>query len=286
MIFPREVPSPAEVASHYDELDWFYRDAWGEHLHHGYWKLGSESATAAIVQLQQEVADLAEIRPGDQVCDIGCGYGAAAMSWAKTRGAMVTGITISERQWEDASRRARQLGPKIPRPSFLHGDWLENSLKSNHFDAVVSIECLSHVENKPRFLEEASRVVKPGGAIALCVWTARRNVPRWAERRLLEPICREGRFAGLATREELEKLIAASGMQIESLQEIGPEVKKTWRVIFGRLVKRVLMRREYREFLWKQLCGDRRLVFTVLRVWIAFEAGMLNYALVKARLPV
>ena len=31
------------VAGHYDELDHFYRDVWGDHVHHGLWRRGSET---------------------------------------------------------------------------------------------------------------------------------------------------------------------------------------------------------------------------------------------------
>ena len=30
------------VAVHYDTLDQFYREIWGEHVHHGYWRTGHE----------------------------------------------------------------------------------------------------------------------------------------------------------------------------------------------------------------------------------------------------
>ena len=35
MISSRKEIRGADIASHYDELDRFYRDIWGEHVHHG-----------------------------------------------------------------------------------------------------------------------------------------------------------------------------------------------------------------------------------------------------------
>ena len=29
-----------DVARHYDQLDRFYRELWGEHVHHGFWATG------------------------------------------------------------------------------------------------------------------------------------------------------------------------------------------------------------------------------------------------------
>ena len=64
------------VANHYDDLDSFYREIWGEHVHHGFWTTGAESPEIAVQRLVESVAEKAQIEPGDRVLDIGCGYGA------------------------------------------------------------------------------------------------------------------------------------------------------------------------------------------------------------------
>lgn len=285
MIIPSEPISDAGIAEHYDSLDQFYRDTWGDDLHHGYWKIGDESSSEAIEKLRQLVAELAVIQAGESVCDVGCGYGSMAIYLAKSRGAAVTGITLSEEQWRVANQAASTMQPEAPSPEFHHGDWLRNDFDSCSFEAVISIECFSHVEDKAGFFREAARTLKPEGRLAMTAWVARGNPPRWAVRWLLEPICREGQFAGLANLEELAAFAEASGFEIKSLQEIGPQVKKTWRVITGRLVRNVLTKTEYRRFLWKNLRSDRIFVFTVLRVLLAFQLGMLNYAVLQAQKP-
>jgi tocopherol O-methyltransferase len=97
VISSRQTISRDEVASHYDELDHFYRDVWGEHVHHGLWLRGNESREQAVLQLVELVAREAQIASGMHVCDIGCGYGATARVLA-SRGAEVTGITVSPQQ--------------------------------------------------------------------------------------------------------------------------------------------------------------------------------------------
>ena len=93
MISARSSIDRAAVASHYDELDHFYRDVWGDHVHHGLWLRGDESRECAVEQLAELVAENAQIGPGVRVCDIGCGYGATARLMA-ARGAEVTALTI------------------------------------------------------------------------------------------------------------------------------------------------------------------------------------------------
>jgi tocopherol O-methyltransferase len=79
--------SSAAVADHYDELDEFYRDVWGDHVHHGLWLRGTESHKEATLQLVRHVAERAHIGRDTRVCDIGCGYGATARMLAADYGA-------------------------------------------------------------------------------------------------------------------------------------------------------------------------------------------------------
>jgi len=51
LILPRRPIGAAAVADHYDELDPIYRALWGEHVHHGLWRSGRETATAAVEAL-------------------------------------------------------------------------------------------------------------------------------------------------------------------------------------------------------------------------------------------
>jgi tocopherol O-methyltransferase len=60
------------VANHYNELDVFYRELWGEHLHHGLWITGQESSQVAVRHLVDVVAKEAQIKAGDHVIDIDC----------------------------------------------------------------------------------------------------------------------------------------------------------------------------------------------------------------------
>src|SRR5687768_16193734 len=97
---PTRNPSPVaqQVANHYDELDPFYRALWGEHLHHGLWQRGNESADEATRQLAITVAAYARIQAGNTVCDVGTGYGGTARLLAQRYGAQVIGLTLSMAQ--------------------------------------------------------------------------------------------------------------------------------------------------------------------------------------------
>ena len=77
MIHARRLPSLSEIGGHYDELDRFYREMWGEHVHHGLWLSGRETPEQAARQMVCYIARIAGIKPRDRVCDVDSGYGAS-----------------------------------------------------------------------------------------------------------------------------------------------------------------------------------------------------------------
>ena len=56
------------------------------------------------------MVDQLDVRPGDHVLEIGCGWGGFAEYAAKERGLRVTGLTISEEQFKYASERIANAG--------------------------------------------------------------------------------------------------------------------------------------------------------------------------------
>src|SRR5258705_8182212 len=106
MIIPAKEQTSAAVAQHYDDLDPFYREIWGDHVHHGLWTTGLENPAQAVENLIACVARRLELDPGQHVCDVGCGYGATAQWLAEHHGVHVTGLTISAVQARRASERS------------------------------------------------------------------------------------------------------------------------------------------------------------------------------------
>lgn len=124
MITPKVAQSAASVAHHYDELDPFYRTLWGEHLHHGLWLDGDESAAEATLKLLEVVASRSQLRlrPGATVYDVGAGYGATSRWLAEHYSAAVTALTLSP-----PNTPTRRGGPKArpsqPLPTSFRTGW-------------------------------------------------------------------------------------------------------------------------------------------------------------------
>ena len=271
--------SVSEVARHYDDLDVFYRDVWGEHVHHGLWQTGRESPEVAVRHLVERVAEAAALAPGMAVCDVGCGYGATARHLAATHGVQVTGLTVSAAQHAYAEARA------TARTTFLLRDWMDNGLPGASFDAVVAIESLAHMPDRARFFREARRVLKPGGRLVVCAWLSAEDAPPWARRYLLDPICREGRLTGLAVPGDIHHWLPDADLVQDHFDDLSRGVERTWWIILRRVIGKVLTDARYRRYLLDARHTNRVFALTVPRLLLGYRIGALRYGLITAHRP-
>ena len=259
------------VADHYDDLDPLYRRVWGDHVHHGLWATGRETSGEAVEALVDTVGDRLGLTPGQACVDIGCGYGATARRLAATRGVSVTGFTLSAEQAQYAAAHP------VPDVDIHVRDWLDNGLPDASADAAWAIESSEHMVDKPRFFDEAYRVLAPGGRFVICAWLAGTDAGGWKVRHLLEPICREGRLPSMGTREEYEAMATAAGFTVTGYEDVSRRVARTWMICAGRLVKTLLADREMRRV---ALGGrNRSSVLSVPRLILAYRTGAMRYGI-------
>ncbi|MBV8554862.1 MAG: class I SAM-dependent methyltransferase [Planctomycetaceae bacterium] len=267
-----------DVAAHYDDLDRFYREVWGEHVHHGLWSSGRETPEEATRRLIAVVAEQAALRPGDTVCDVGCGYGGTARVLAGEYGARVTALTVSRAQ----HAHAVSLDPAAANPTYLLRDWLENGLASESFDAVIAIESSEHMADLAAFFAEASRVLKPGGRFVVCAWLTRERPRLWEARLLLEPICREGRLRGMGSAEDYHRLARAAGLAPVAFRDVSRQVERTWSICMRRVAIGLLCEPSYRRFLLRGGSPHRIFGLTLPRLRLAYALGSMRYGILTA----
>ena len=281
MIEPRVSASAVGVADHYDELDRWYREIWGEHVHHGLWLSGRESVQQATHNVIARLAERLELGAGMRVCDIGCGYGGTARVLAAEYGVKVTGVTVSRAQHMYAEAKAS--GGSGSR--FMLMDFMENDFEPDAFDTAISIESSEHFADKAALFAEMFRIIRPGGRVGMYAWLARSGAKPWEIRRLLEPICREGRLGGMGTEEEYRGLLDGAGFRDVSFEDYTLNVRRTWRIIVGRMARRLMWDRSAWTFLFS---GGRNLAFgkTIFRIRLAYRLGSMRYGLFIAGKPV
>jgi tocopherol O-methyltransferase len=275
VIFPKQPQTTAAVAAHYDELDSFYREIWGEHVHHGYWATGRETAAQAVEALVDLVAERLHLAPNQLACDIGCGYGATAKYLADHYAVNVTGVTISAAHADRARARVAAGGNL----SMLRQDWLVNGFAADHFDLVYAVESSEHMQDKQRFFDEAFRTLKPGGRFAVCAWLARADPRPWEVRHLLEPICREGRLPSMGDEAEYRQFAERAGFRLVGTEDLSDKVRRTWSICIRRMLGKFATEPRYLRFVLDRSAANRIFAVTLLRIMIAYRTGSMRYGL-------
>ena len=211
------------IIEHYDIVSPYYRSLWGEHLHHGYWIRGDESKEKAQLQLIEHLAQLANVKHGSDILDIGCGFGGSSLYLAKHYSASVTGITISSVQVEMAIQAAarKQLDAK-----FLLMD-AETMNFQKQFDLLWSVESISHYQNCQGFFDSAAKLLKPGGSFAITDWFKKKDLTRAETRRFIDPI-EKGMFVELQVMDDYEQFLISNGLQIMHRQVLNKNCARTW----------------------------------------------------------
>ncbi|MGE5858119.1 MAG: class I SAM-dependent methyltransferase [Solirubrobacterales bacterium] len=105
-----------------------------------------------------------DLRPGQRVLDVGCGWGSFVMHAASRHGVEAVGITLSEPQAELARERVAEAGLS-DRVEIRVQDYRE--LTGENFDAVASIGMVEHVGEAQieRYAEQLASMLRPGGRL-------------------------------------------------------------------------------------------------------------------------
>ena len=154
------------IAAHYDLGNDFY-SAWLDAT----MTYSSARFAAADVSLEEAqvhkihaLLDRLDLKPGQRLLEIGCGWGTLAIEAAK-RGASVVGLTLSTEQkaWADRKIAEAALGDRIEIRLEDYRDTAEQ------FDAVASVEMVEAVGQRwwGIYLDSIARNLRSGGRAAL-----------------------------------------------------------------------------------------------------------------------
>ncbi len=161
--------SRRNIAYHYDLGNDFYR-LWLDPSM-TYSSALFSSAEQSLFEAQQQkyrrIAQMLDLQPGQQVLEVGCGWGGFAELAATEFGARVHGITLSQEQLQFAQQRIAEAGLS-EQCSFSLTDYRD---LDGQFDHIVSIEMFEAVgeEHWATYFQTLQRVLKPGGRAVLQV---------------------------------------------------------------------------------------------------------------------
>lgn len=201
------------ISHHYDVSNRFYE-----------WILGPTMAytcavypheDASLEEAQTEKVDLVcrklDLKPGESLLDVGCGWGMMVRHAAEHYGVNVIGVTLSRQQAEWGQKQLAELG-LTDRAEIRYGDYRE--ITETGFDAVSSIGLTEHIGAKnldsyARFL--AGKLRPQGRLLNHCITRPDTSVTR------------VGGFMNRYVFPDGE--IESAGMVISAIQDAGLEVR-------------------------------------------------------------
>ncbi len=150
------------ISYHYDLGNEFYGLWLDETMTYSSAKFetGQEDLARAQTQKYASMVDEMGVKAGDHVLEIGCGWGGFAEYAAKERGLKVTGLTISQEQFNYAVDRIEKAGLS-DLVTFKMQDYRD---EVGTYDGIASIEMFEAVGEKywPTYFETVRERLKPG----------------------------------------------------------------------------------------------------------------------------
>ena len=169
--------SKMNVAHHYDLSDDLYDLFLDSKKQYscGYFKKENDDLETAQNNKIQHIIKKLNIKKNQKVLDIGCGWGSLAIDIAKSNNCEVTGITLSENQFNYCVQKAKELNLEN-QINFKLIDYRELDGK---FDRIVSVGMFEHVGRKfyKKFFKQVSNLLSQDG-ISLIHTIGSVNPPR------------------------------------------------------------------------------------------------------------
>ncbi len=224
-----KVQARKNISYHYDLGNAFYRLWLDETMTYSsaVFRTGQESLEAAQTEKYRSMVDQMGAKPGDHVLEIGCGWGGFAEYAAKERGLRVTGLTISQAQYDYAVERMEKAGLS-DRVTIKLQDYRD---ERGLYDGVASIEMFEAVGEKywPVYFNTLRDRLKPGAKATLQIITIADK--RWEVYRRSVDFIQKYIFPGgmLPSPSVLRAEVERAGLRVAGSVEFGLSYSQTLR---------------------------------------------------------
>lgn len=272
------------IVDYYDSCEIDYRLFWGLGknlaMHYGYWDETTKTFAQALQRENEILATQANIKPSDHVLDAGCGVGGSTIFLAQTFGCRVTGITLSQKQVATAERNAKRHGVE-GLVTFHRENYLLTHFTDQSFDVVWAIESTLYANDKAQFVQEAFRLLRPGGRLIMADFLAAKNEYNASEKILMTSWLRGWAVDSLETIANFETYLNRAGFKHISCRNITKHVLPSSRRLYlwsllGLLFGKTL---EWLRIRTKTQTGN---IFAVYYSWQALQRNLWQYGILYA----
>lgn len=162
------------------------------------------------------------LSPGTRVLDVGCGDGRHLGMLRRMAGVDAIGVDLAASDLESANERLRTLDAVPPSQGgsvrdaghwlTLRADVARLPFPDGSFDCVIASEVLEHVHDDQAVLQELTRVLRPGGTLAV-------SVPRTVPEAICWALSREyrdtpGGHVRIYRRNQLRRRVRHAGLRV------------------------------------------------------------------------
>lgn len=215
------------------DADMFYFCIWGgEDIHIGLYADGDTIADASLKTVQAMAAKV-NLTPESRVLDLGSGFGGAARYLAKTFGCHVTALNLSECQNARNREMCEQQG-LADKVNVVDGSYEDIPEPDASFDVIWSQDAILHSARRARVIEEAGRVLKPGGQMVFTDPMMADDCPAG----VLQPILDRIHLADLGSPSFYHDTAAKQGMQDLGYEDLTPHMAVHYKRVHDEMLSR------------------------------------------------
>jgi cyclopropane-fatty-acyl-phospholipid synthase len=170
---PIAIETDAANEQHYELPTGFFQLCLGKRLKYssGLWTAGISTLDAAEEAMLRLTCERAQIRDGQHILELGCGWGSLSLWLAEHYpAARITGVSNSATQREHIEAECARRG--IHNLRIITCD-MNRFDSPERFDRVVSVEMFEHMKNYQLLLANICRWLKPEGLLFVHIFTHR-----------------------------------------------------------------------------------------------------------------
>lgn len=223
--------SKRNVQRHYDLSGEIYRLFLDQDMQYScaYFERPDMTLDEAQLAKKRHIASKLCMKPGQNVLDIGCGWGGLGLYLARNFDAEVLGVTLSTEQLAVATERARENGLD----NHAHFELRDYRDLTERFDRIVSVGMFEHVgvNHYRTFFEKCAQLLKPDGVMVL--HSIGRSGPPYATNAFIRKYIFPGGY--IPALSEVLPVIEKSGLMVADIEILRlhyAETLKNWRQRF------------------------------------------------------
>ena len=199
-----------------------FGDYHSRYLNFGLWENGITDYIKASENLLSRVAESIKLDDKSVLLDVACGMGTQDSFFLNTfKCRFIEGLDLTAKHIELAQKHNNHPQIKFTRGNACHLPYADKT-----FTHVIGIEGPANFNTRQKFMQEAFRVLKPGGYLGLSDYSLARKPKNWFEKKLIQYTVKFWHmpYENVQTNEEFAKTLEQCGFTDVSIEVVTKSV--------------------------------------------------------------